>query len=456
MKEQRDIFLQASEIALDRRHRRILNYNISRYDQTVVNGKKKYVDFRGARDFASSVKDDALAGLEAYTEQFCRKMESRGVRVFRAVRRQEALEIIREIIRENQSLLAVKSKSMVTEEIGFNEFSHTMGVKAVETDLGEFIVQVAGEKPYHILTPAMHKSKEDVALLFSREFQLPEHSTPAEIATFVRKYLRVVFAEADIGVTGANFLVADVGGVALTENEGNGCMTVSFPKVHLVIAGMERIIPSVAQLPFFFQWLAVHGTGQNLSAYNSMLLGPATHSEIDGPEKMYVILLDNGRSRLLEEEEWKEALKCIRCGACLNACPVYTNVGGYTYGTTYTGPIGSVISPVMEGLKEWGHLPFACSLCGKCTEVCPVKIPLHELILLLRKKKEEMHPDSLLWKGSINLYMRLLLRRKRMDMVNGKLRNLLKRRLPDPLGKYRQTADFSHLSFSKQWKIQNR
>lgn len=456
MKEKSEIFLEASEIAMDRRHRQILNFNISRYDQAVNSGKKKYRDFKNARDYASEVKDDVLHHLEEYLDQFSRKIESRGAHVFRASDSQKALEIILNIIVENQAKLAVKSKSMVTEEISFNEFAGRSGVKAVETDLGEFIVQVAGEKPYHILTPAMHKSKEDVAALFHREFGLPEQSAPSEIASFVRNYLRKIFPEADIGVTGANFLVADIGGIGLTENEGNGCMTVSFPRIHLVIAGMERVLPSVSQLPFFYQWLAVHGTGQNISAYNSLISGPATSTEHDGPEKMFVILLDNRRSRIMAEEEYKTALKCIRCGSCLSACPVYTNVGGYTFGTTYTGPIGSVITPFLENMDDFGHLPFACSLCGKCSEVCPVKIPLHELMLLLRKKKVEESPDPIRWKGTMKLYSRIFMKRKRLEMVKGNMINSLKGITPDPLGKYKNTADLSPSSFSKLWKIQNR
>jgi L-lactate dehydrogenase complex protein LldF len=233
------------------------------------------------------VKKESIKGIPEYLGLFENKIKDRGVNVLWAKDGNKALRMIQQILKENHSELIVKSKSMITEEIGLNEFTAELKIETIETDLGEFIVQTAGEKPYHILTPAMHKSKEDVAELFNKEFHLPKNSQPHEIAAFVRKHLRKKFSEADVGVTGANFIVADVGGIGLTENEGNGMMTFSFPKIHIVIAGIERIIPSVSQLPFFFQWLGVHGTGQNLSAYNSLILGPRFSKESDGPNRDY-------------------------------------------------------------------------------------------------------------------------------------------------------------------------
>jgi L-lactate dehydrogenase complex protein LldF len=455
MNKRERTFIQASEIAFDRRHRKILNFNILKHEQSVTAGKEKYIHFDTSRQYAKGVKKKSSENIPEYLVRFEKKIESRGAEVLWAKDSNKALRIIQNILKENHSALIVKSKSMITEEIGFNEFAGAMKTESVETDLGEFIVQTAGEKPYHILTPAMHKSKEDVAELFNREFHLPRHSQPHEIAAFVREHLRKVFSEADVGVTGANFIVADIGGIGLTENEGNGLMSVSFPKIHIVIAGIERIIPSVKHLPFFFQWLAVHGTGQNISAYNSLLLGPRCSGEIDGPEKMFVILLDNGRSNILEDDEINQALTCIRCGSCLNACPIYKNVGGYTYASTYTGPIGSVITPFFKGFNNFGHLSFACTLCRKCTEICPVEIPLHELILLNRKRMAEKYPSSGLWKKGMKFYSFTFRKRRRLDLLQGKYKNVISHSIPHPFGKYRKTPEFASGSFSKQWKLLN-
>jgi L-lactate dehydrogenase complex protein LldF len=455
MNKKEIIFLQSSEISFDRRHRKILNFNISKYEQTVSIGKEKFIHFEKARRFASAVKKESTEGIPEYLELFEKNIESRGAKVLWAKDGNKALLFIQKILTENHSGLIVKSKSMITEEIGLNEFTKKMKIETIETDLGEFIVQTAGEKPYHIITPAMHKSKEDVAALFSKEFHIPEHSQPHEIAAFVRAHLRKLFSEADVGVTGANFIVADIGGIGLTENEGNGLMTFSFPKIHIVIAGIERIIPSVKQLPFFFQWIGVHGTGQNISAYNSLLLGPRCSCEIDGPEKMFVILLDNGRSNILEDDEITQALTCIRCGSCLNACPIYRNIGGYTYASTYTGPIGSVITPFLKGFNDFGHLSFACTLCRKCTEICPVEIPVHELILLNRKRMAEKYHSSGLWKKGMKIYSYTFRKRRRIDLFQGKYKNVFTHIVPQPFGKYKKTPEFASGSFSKQWKLLN-
>jgi L-lactate dehydrogenase complex protein LldF len=489
LKNKEKIFIRDSDIAFDLKHRAILNFNISKYDEAVEKGTRRYLNsgeriphrlchweceqdtkkvldgigfhvgsaarsfnFQEFRSYASEVKSDAIAHLDEYLTEFENKITSRGATVLWAPDSHEALVYIRHILEDNHTQRVVKSKSMITEEIGFNEHAEKWKVEALETDLGEFIVQTAGEKPYHILTPAMHKSKQDVAKLFHTKFGTRQDASPAEIAAFVRTHLRTKFADAEVGITGANFIVADIGGIGLTENEGNGMMTVSFPKVHIVLAGIERVIPSVRQLPFFLQWLAVHGTGQSISAYNSLLLGPKNSEEKDGPEKMFVILLDNRRSHLLAQTEESQALKCIRCGACLNACPVYTNIGGYTYSSTYTGPIGSVITPFYNGFREFGHLSFACSLCGRCTENCPVKIPLHELLLVNRKSKVENYGNSFYWKNVMNGYANTFIKRKNVDFIQGKRKNEILSLLPSPLGRKKKMPLFAPHSFSKQWK----
>jgi L-lactate dehydrogenase complex protein LldF len=448
-------FLHASEKAFNIKHRQILKLNISKYEQSVAKGKEKFNHFEKVRQYASVVKNASMNGIAQYLEQFETKATSRGINVVWVRDSKHALITTYKILLDNNVKLIVKSKSMITEEIGLNEFTKKMKIETIETDLGEFIVQTAGEKPYHILTPAMHKSKEDVADLFNEKFATPKQFQPHEIADFVRNHLRNIFNEADAGVTGANFIVADIGGIGLTENEGNGMMSVSFPRIHIIMAGIERIIPSVSQLPVFFQWLGVHGTGQNISAYNSLLLGPKNCAENDGPEKMYILLLDNHRSDILEDNENSTVLKCLRCGACLNVCPVYVNVGGYAYASTYTGPVGSVLTPFFSSFRDYGHLSYACTLCKRCTEVCPVKIPLHELLLQNRRKMVEKAHSSFMWKQRMKIYSYVFGNRGKMDLFTGKTKNKLSQFLHSPLGKYKRTPEFASDSFSRKWKLLN-
>ena len=423
MKSVKQIFLENSKIAFDLKHRRTINYNISRYDESVRQGRLRYRNLDLAKSMASEIKDKVVSNLADYLEEFERNAQKNGIRVIWVRNGKEAVREVLNIVTENNAKILVKSKSMISEEIQLNE--NIERTETIETDLGEFIVQVAGEKPYHILTPAMHKSKEDVAELFSQKFDMPEMSTPGEITLFVRNLLRKKFLAADIGITGANFLVADTGGISLTENEGNGLMTVSFPNIHIVITGIEKIVPSLDDLPLVIPLLAASGTGQQVSVYNSLITGPRKTNENNGPEKMYVILLDNKRTDIALEKDHYKSLKCMRCGACLNACPIYKNVGGYCYNTTYSGPIGSVITPFMRGFKKYGHLSFACSLCGACSEVCPVKIPLHHLLLLNRRKNVESNHENFSWKWGMKAYKQIFSKRKNLDMIDGQLKTKL-------------------------------
>lgn len=423
MSAEKKIFIEKSKIAFDLKHRKTISYNISKHEESIKQGRLRYLDQEKAKQRASFIKDKAIANLSDYLLEFEKNAIKNGIQVIWAENSKEAISEILKIIQENSAKLVVKSKSMISEEINLNENIEKLGVKPLETDLGEFIVQIAGEKPYHILTPAMHKSKEDVATLFAEKFNLPENLTPREVTLFVRKLLRQQFVTADIGITGANFLVADTGSVCLTENEGNGMMTVSFPKVHIAVSGIEKILPSFSDLHLFTPLLSACGTGQQVSAYNSIISGPKKNSEDYGPEKMYVVLLDNNRTSLFNQEKISASLKCLRCGACLNACPVYRNVGGYTFHTTYTGPIGSVISPHMNGLKKFGHLSFACTLCGACAAVCPVKIPLPQLLLLNRQKYVEAKFEKTTWRIGMKWYGKIFMNRKYINHLNSKLIN---------------------------------
>ena len=304
----------------------------------------RYNNVEEAKNRAASIKRGALANWDKYLLQFESNISSRGVEVLWAKDSAEATQYIEKLLVENEARLLVKSKSMTTEEIELNETAERMGCESVETDLGEFIVQVAGERPYHIVTPAMHKSKCDIAKLFNEKFNTPIDSTPEEMTEYVRQVLRKKYTMAQVGVTGANFLIADIGGISVTENEGNALMSTAFPKLHIVIAGIEKIIPELNQLGLFYPLLAAHGTGQQITAYNTIFTGPRTSTEVDGPEKMVVILLDNGRTNVYDDDEAYESLACIRCGACLNGCPVYKTVGGYTYDTKPNGQIDEAMT----------------------------------------------------------------------------------------------------------------
>jgi len=342
---------------------------------------------------------------------------------------------------------------MATEEIELNHKLEQHNIESIETDLGEYIVQIAGEKPYHIITPAMHKSKEDIIRLFHEKFNTPETSTPEDLTAFVRKLLREKFVHADIGVTGANFIIADIGAIGLTENEGNALMTVSFPKIHIVIAGIDKVIPSVKDLALLWPVLASHGTGQNMTVYNSVITAPKKENEKDGPEEMVVVLLDNGRTNLLAQPKQKAALTCIRCGACLNACPIYRNIGGHTYDTVYSGPIGSVITPYMRGLKEYKHLSFASSLCGKCAEVCPAAIKIHKLLLYNRNDTVNKKMYGMMDRVVMFGWKKIMLNRWIIDKPDYRMKNAAIRMFfRYSWGNRRDVPVIKPKSFNRMWK----
>lgn len=440
-------------ISFDIEHRKKINFNISRYDESVIKGKKQYKDLEKAKERAANLKYKIINDLDKYLIEFEVRFTDNGGKLIWAQNKEEAVKEILKILKENKCKKIVKSKSMTTEEIDLNESLEKVNIESLETDLGEYIVQLAGEKPYHIVTPAMHKSKENIAELFHKKFNLAENSSPEEITKFVRKKLRKKFIEADVGITGANFLIADIGGVALTENEGNGLLSISFPKVHIVIAGIEKLIPDVKYLDLFWPLLSTHGTGQNITVYNSVITGPKFKGETDGPGKMYVILLDNNRTDLLSNERQRIALSCIRCGACLNSCPVYKNIGGYSYSTIYSGPIGSVISPHLRGMKEFKHLSFASSLCGKCTDICPVKIPLHELLLLNRRDSVKRGYNKGMDKITMFGWKKVMLNRRLLDIFGGKTKNfIIKKFFTKAWGPRRKLPEIQPKSFNKVWR----
>ncbi len=457
MSKNAKIFTKESRrVSFDLRHRGTIKFNMTRYDNAVEKGKMQYSDLELAKLRGSEIKKEAIKNLDKYLLQFEEKFTARGGKVIWADNQDQAMESVIEILQKANTKMIVKSKSMTTEEINFNEVLEKNNVESVETDLGEYIVQVAGERPYHIVTPAMHKSKEDVAELFHEKFNTPEGSSPEYITNYVREVLRTKFTTADVGITGGNFLIADIGAVAVTENEGNALMSTSFPKTHIAIVGIEKMIPSFKDLHTLWPLLSTHGTGQKITAYNSIFTGAKTPEEIDGPEEMYVILLDNGRTDLLAEEEQNQALNCIRCGACLNACPVYRNIGGYTYESTYSGPIGSVITPHYKGFDKYKHLSFACTICGKCTEVCPEKIDLHNLLLLNRRDAIDKNKTSLLWDFGMMGYEKAMLNRNLLDLTGGGIKNAFAVFGKGMWGKHRDLPHIAKKSFAQQWKEKNK
>jgi L-lactate dehydrogenase complex protein LldF len=298
----------------------------------------------------------------------------------------------------------------------------------------------------------MHKSKEDVAKLFTEKLNAPENLSPQQLTQFAREKLRKKYVEAEIGVTGANFLIADTGSISVTENEGNARLSSAFPKTHIVVAGIEKIIPSINDLSLFLPLLATFGTGQKLTVYNTIISGPKQKNEADGPEEMYVILLDNGRTNLLANPKTREALYCIRCGACLNACPVYKNIGGHSYDTTYSGPIGSVITPHLKNLKAYKHLSYASSLCGNCTEVCPVRINLHELLLENRYESVAEGDASVAERIAWKLWKQASMNRGMMNMSNGNMKNKVVNSMFKGWTKHRSDLHFSEKTFNEMWK----
>jgi L-lactate dehydrogenase complex protein LldF len=346
-------------------------------------------DGEALRDRARQIKAHTINHLDHYLVQLEQNVVSLGGHVHWARTGDEARAIILDIAHRNHVRRVVKSKSMATEEIHLNAALEQAGIEAVETDLGEYIVQLAGEPPSHILAPAIHKSKADIAALFAEKLKATNLHEAEEMAAVARKMLRERFRSAEMGVTGANFAIAETGTVVLLENEGNIRLSTSLPRLHVAVVGIEKLIPRFADLGVFLKILARSATGQTMSSYVSLITGTRRAGEVDGADEFHLVLLDNGRTRILADEAKRESLYCLRCGACLNVCPVYQKIGGHAYGSVYSGPIGSIITPPLAGLEKSKDLPFASSLCGACREVCPVRINIPHVLLSLRHEWSE-------------------------------------------------------------------
>ena len=348
--------------------------------------------FDRLRDAGREVKRHTIENLDHYLGQFADSVERNGGKMHWASSADEVCRIVVDIVKRSAAVEVVKAKSMVAEEVELNLALEAGGIRAVETDLGEFIIQLAGERPAHIVAPAIHKTREDVSNLFAKKIGSQPTLVPEELTAIARRALREMFQKAGVGVSGANFAVAETGTVVTVENEGNIRMCSTVPRVHIALVGIEKLIPRLSDLGIFLRLLGRSGTGQKLTTYTSLVTGPRREGE-DGPEEMHVVMVDNGRTKSLADPKMREMLYCIRCGACLNTCPVYRKIGGHAYGGVYSGPIGALVTPELGGIGQARELPFASSLCGACREVCPVKINIPDLLLHLRGKAQELAPQ---------------------------------------------------------------
>jgi L-lactate dehydrogenase complex protein LldF len=450
----------AARYTADLRHRGLIQTALKKYEVKRDEFKSRFQNWGEARHAAADIKWEAINHLDRYLAEFIAKIEARGTRVFVAGTAEQARDYIVGVARETQARTIIKSKSMTAEEIDLNEALEQAGCTIYESDLGEYIVQLRHEKPYHLIFPAMHLTRDEISDLFEKELGSAPTDNPEELTMIARAVMRKHYGEADIGLSGANFAVAETGMISITENEGNARLTTSLPKIHIAILGIEKLLPRLEHLALFLPMLATAGAGQPLTCYNTLIGGPRQPGEVDGPEQFHVVLLDNRRTELLADAEQRDALHCIRCGACLNVCPIFKNVGGHSYGTTYQGPIGSVITPHLRGLQNWKHLSFASSLCGACTETCPVGIDIHHHLLHNRRNSTREKPlwwEKILYAGFVFLMRRPGLYRLAgaLGRVFFPLYKIIKATPLDPAIGWTRTRDLPDLapqSFQDHWR----
>lgn len=442
-----------------------LQQALVRLTDTLMAGNRRgyaaLADSSALRDRAKHIKEHTLAHLDQYLEQLEASVLKLGGKVHWAATAEDARKIVVEIAKSANCKHAVKSKSMTSEEIHLNPALEQAGIEVTETDFGEFIIQVAGERPSHLVAPAVHHTRESVARVLSAHLNEKLPDDPKSLAMVGRRVLREKFRQADLGITGANFAIAETGTVVLVTNEGNGRLTTTCPRVHVAIMGIEKVIPRFTDLPVFLKLLARGATGQTLSVYTTIITGSRRAGEIDGAGEFHLVLLDNGRSKVLATP-FRESLQCIRCGACLNACPVYRRIGGHAYGGVYSGPIGSILTPLYDSVSENLHLPHASSLCGACQSACPVKINIPHMLIGLRELQHK-HKKSRTEKLAYQLWSMLLSRPWAYRWALWAARLALRGRatggwlssLPGPGSKWTQLRDFpapAAKSFRERWK----
>jgi L-lactate dehydrogenase complex protein LldF len=450
----------AARYTADLDHRALIQRALRSYEVKRDEYKARYQSWGEARQASSEIKWDAINHLDRYLEEFIGKLEARGTQVFVASTGTQARDYIVQVARENEVKKIITSKSMTAEEIDLNEALEHAGCTVFESDLGEYIVQLRHEKPYHLVFPAMHLTRGDISLLFEKELGSAPTDSPEELTMIARSVMRKNYCEADLGISGANFGIAETGMISITENEGNARLGTSLPRIHVAIMGIEKLLPRLEDLALFLPMLATAGAGQPLTCYNTLYGGPRQPGEVDGPEQFHLVLLDNRRTEVLSDPEQRDSLHCIRCGACLNVCPIFKNVGGHSYGTTYQGPIGSVITPHLRDLQKWKHLSFASSLCGACTEACPVGIDLHHHLLQNRRNATE--GKKVWWEKPIYAGFVFFMRRPSLYRLAGRigkiffpLHKLVNGTPLDPLRLWTKTRDFPEMapqSFQDYWK----
>ena len=453
----------AERLTRDVRHRGLIQKALGGYYVKRDEQKSRYTDWQMARASAAAAKYEAVNHLDTYLLELTEKLEARGTKVFWAADGAEAADYIASVARNAGVRRIIKSKTMTGEEIHLGQALEKCGYEVVESDLGEFIVQLREEPPYHIVFPSMHLTRGEISDTFQKKLGSAPAETPEELTMIARDVMRQKYCEADMGISGANFAVAETGHLSITENEGNARLSTTLPQLLVSIVGIEKVIPKLDDLAVLLPMLATAGAGQNMTCYNTLLGGPRAAEETDGPEEFHVVLLDNRRTTLLADPEQRDALHCIRCGACLNVCPIFKNIGGHSYGTTYQGPIGSVITPHLRGLQSWKHLSFSSSLCGACSEACPVKIDLHHHLLQNRRNAIANKPvwwEKPIFAGFAWFMSRPALYRFAAPLlrVGGPVLHAIRGRFFDPARLWTATRDLPpppRESFKEFWRKRN-
>ena len=443
-----DFLKDAAENANNERRQRAIHFNIEQYNTKVAQMKAaQWSDMERARRIAKNLKWAAIEQLDRNLLDFERNFKAKGGQVLWATDTAAAQDAIRGIVQHYKAKKVVKANSTVMEEIYLNETLEAEGVTVLETNLGAYIVQINNEQPFHITNSILHHSKEDVAKIMQEKQDLQPNATPAEVMADVCNRLRYEFTTADMGITSADFICADTGSIIVTENEGNARLCATFTRIHIVIVGIDKAINSAKQLQLFSPLLSTYGTGQRLMAYNTIFNGPRQPSETDGPEAMYVILLDNNRSRLLADSTTRQSLYCISCGACLNACPVYTTAGGHAYNAAYSGPIGAAILPTMQ--PEKAALAEVSTLCGKCNTVCPMYIDIHQIISYQRELKTKNSDENQVW----SYWQKAMLNRWAINLPPKSIKAWgFQRFFAANWGKSHQEPSFPKQTFNEMWR----
>ena len=452
MNEPKTIFKQGCEVAFDEEHWQKINYSTGCYEQSFAKGKENYRNLDLEKQRAYTLRNKSLLNLEKLLVDFETHFTENGGKVLWARNADDALTMIFDLICKEKANAITRSNSTVLDEIELNGFLERKNIHIVETEIGRFVLHTAKQKSYHPLSPSIHLSKEENNAILTEHFKLKADSSVKQMVNFVRHEVGIESKDASICITGANFLLSESGGVVLTENEGNIVKSTSSARIHIVVAGIAKVIPNIDDLSVLLPLLSLHASGQSMAACNTITFGPARTG--NGPEQMYVILLDNNRSSLLSHEKQRKVMSCIHCGACVSVCPVYKNIGGYSYGTKHIGPVGTVMTPLMEGLEEYNHLNAACSLCGKCVEICPVKIPLDDLIIENRHLAITEKTGNSRYDALVKAMIWHCKSRKKMDGPLF-LKKLELKRFLGPIFGDRPMPEFASKSFSQQWRERN-